>query len=205
LQNSVRFFRERGYGIISSVFSPAELSAACSELSSAGLRRSRAGARHVLSLASVSEIARRGEMLAIARAVLGPDAARAAAGLPPRDSRLGPVVDQGRGYLCARSRCGIAASTCASRSPRSVDRDEWAAAGDTRHARTWSAHRRRDFAAGRRVRSDCLHRWGRRRRCDAPAVLHASSKSESDEPRRVLHIEFAASRGIGDGLRLALV
>jgi hypothetical protein len=74
LQNSVRFIRERGYGIVPSVFSPAELSAALSELSSTGLKRSRAGARHVLSLALVSEIARRGQLLAIARAVVGPDA-----------------------------------------------------------------------------------------------------------------------------------
>ena len=38
-----------------------------------------------------------------------------------------------------------------------------------------------------------------------PLVIHASSKSESELPRRVLHIEYATSRRIADGLELALV
>ena len=35
-------------------------------------------------------------------------------------------------------------------------------------------------------------------------ILHASSKAESDLPRRVLHIEYADSLTIGDGLELAI-
>ena len=38
-----------------------------------------------------------------------------------------------------------------------------------------------------------------------PLIIHASSKSESDLPRRVLHIEYAASLRIAPGLELALV
>jgi hypothetical protein len=37
-----------------------------------------------------------------------------------------------------------------------------------------------------------------------PLVVHASSKSHSDLPRRVLHIEYAAIRSFDDGLQLAL-
>ena len=37
-----------------------------------------------------------------------------------------------------------------------------------------------------------------------PLVVHASSKSHSAVPRRVLHIEFAASLAIADGLKLAI-
>jgi ectoine hydroxylase-related dioxygenase (phytanoyl-CoA dioxygenase family) len=37
-----------------------------------------------------------------------------------------------------------------------------------------------------------------------PLVVHASSKSQSNAPRRVLHIEYAASSAIGDGLELAI-
>lgn len=37
-----------------------------------------------------------------------------------------------------------------------------------------------------------------------PLILHASSKSISNEPRRVLHIEYAASLQLGKGIRLAL-
>jgi ectoine hydroxylase-related dioxygenase (phytanoyl-CoA dioxygenase family) len=37
-----------------------------------------------------------------------------------------------------------------------------------------------------------------------PLLLHASSKARSDRPRRVLHIEYADSIEMGDGLKLAL-
>jgi ectoine hydroxylase-related dioxygenase (phytanoyl-CoA dioxygenase family) len=35
-----------------------------------------------------------------------------------------------------------------------------------------------------------------------PLIVHASSKAESDLPRRVLHIEYARSLDLGDGLKL---
>lgn len=38
-----------------------------------------------------------------------------------------------------------------------------------------------------------------------PLILHASSKSLDPTPRRVLHIEYATSRDLGDGLQLAIV
>jgi ectoine hydroxylase-related dioxygenase (phytanoyl-CoA dioxygenase family) len=37
-----------------------------------------------------------------------------------------------------------------------------------------------------------------------PLVVHASSKSQSSAPRRVLHIEYAVSSAIADGLELAI-
>lgn len=37
-----------------------------------------------------------------------------------------------------------------------------------------------------------------------PLVVHASSKSQSSAPRRVLHIEYATSLVIHDGLTLAV-
>ncbi|HKN76139.1 MAG TPA: phytanoyl-CoA dioxygenase family protein [Candidatus Acidoferrum sp.] len=37
-----------------------------------------------------------------------------------------------------------------------------------------------------------------------PLVVHASSKSQSSAPRRVLHIEYAVSPAIADGLELAI-
>jgi len=38
----------------------------------------------------------------------------------------------------------------------------------------------------------------------SPLLLHASSKSISDEPRRVLHIEYAETRNLEPGIRLAI-
>lgn len=37
-----------------------------------------------------------------------------------------------------------------------------------------------------------------------PLVIHASSRSRSQAPRRVLHVEYAANRDLENGLRLAL-
>jgi len=37
-----------------------------------------------------------------------------------------------------------------------------------------------------------------------PLLIHSSSKSQSERPRRVLHIEYAASTVVGDGLELAI-
>jgi len=37
-----------------------------------------------------------------------------------------------------------------------------------------------------------------------PLVVHASSKAIDDQPRRVLHIEYAATVHLGAGLELAV-
>jgi hypothetical protein len=37
-----------------------------------------------------------------------------------------------------------------------------------------------------------------------PLLIHASSKARVDEPRRVLHIEYADSLDLGNGIRLAM-
>jgi ectoine hydroxylase-related dioxygenase (phytanoyl-CoA dioxygenase family) len=37
-----------------------------------------------------------------------------------------------------------------------------------------------------------------------PLIVHASSKADSDLPRRVLHVEYARSLDLGDGLKLRL-
>jgi ectoine hydroxylase-related dioxygenase (phytanoyl-CoA dioxygenase family) len=37
-----------------------------------------------------------------------------------------------------------------------------------------------------------------------PLIVHASSKSRIEAPRRVLHIEYAVSASVGDGLELAV-
>jgi hypothetical protein len=47
-----------------------------------------------------------------------------------------------------------------------------------------------------------LSRWRSRRY--ASALAHASSKAETDERRRVLHIEYADALTLGNGLELAV-
>lgn len=50
---------------------------------------------------------------------------------------------------------------------------------------------------------DCIVRRGGVLRM-RPLLIHASSKSIAPEPRRVLHLEYAASLDLGKGLRLAM-
>jgi len=38
-----------------------------------------------------------------------------------------------------------------------------------------------------------------------PLIIHSSSKARSVQPRRVLHIEYADSLELADGIRLAVV
>jgi hypothetical protein len=37
-----------------------------------------------------------------------------------------------------------------------------------------------------------------------PLLIHASSKSQSRSPRRVLHIEYADAVNLGPGIKLAI-
>lgn len=50
---------------------------------------------------------------------------------------------------------------------------------------------------------DCIIRRGGVLRM-RPLLIHASSKSIAPGPRRVLHVEYAASLDLGNGLRLAM-
>jgi len=38
----------------------------------------------------------------------------------------------------------------------------------------------------------------------SPLLIHASSKAINDAPRRVLHVEYAKSLDLDDGIRLAI-
>jgi hypothetical protein len=71
LAEQTKFIRKHGYGVFPNTFSDNEVSALASELSQSSLKRSRAGARHILSVESVRRIANDTRLLDIARAVLG--------------------------------------------------------------------------------------------------------------------------------------
>ena len=63
-----------GYGYFPDIFSCTEISRLGAELSIASLKRSRVGARHVLSHPAVASLANTAQLSQIARAVLGNDA-----------------------------------------------------------------------------------------------------------------------------------
>ena len=228
LQNHVSFIREHGYGTILNVFSSVELSAVSEELCRADLKRSRAGARHVLSLRSVSEIALRTELLVIARGVLGSSALPFRAtffdkspnsnwlvawhqdtALPLTAKRevpgWGPWSTKD-GVISAHAPAAALEQVLALR----VHLDDSTAANGPLRVIPYT--HRSGVLTDAEIQEHSGNSAGVVSTVRAggvivmrPLIIHASSKSESDLPRRVLHIEYACSQRIADGLELALV
>jgi ectoine hydroxylase-related dioxygenase (phytanoyl-CoA dioxygenase family) len=216
-----------GYGIFSNVWRSDEVAALATTLAQADLDRSRAGARHLLTQPAVAALARDPRMLAIARQFLHtePFPFRATlfdksaqsnwlvvwhqdTALPLRERRdiagWGPWSIKG-GVTYAHAPAAALSRIIALR--MHLD-DSGADNGPLRVLpRTHTLGLLSDEAIAEIARTaepiDCL--------VDAggviavrPLLLHASSKARSDRARRVIHIEYADSPILGDGLELAL-
>jgi ectoine hydroxylase-related dioxygenase (phytanoyl-CoA dioxygenase family) len=222
------FLRANGYAIVPNVFASAELTAVQQQLSDQNLKRSRAGARHVLSCPAVSEMAHRAELCDIARAVLGPGA------LPFRATFFDKSPDSN--WLVAWHQDTALPLTARRDSlgwgPWSLkDGIQYAHAPASALETILALRIHLDDSTGDngplRVLPD-THRGGvltdeemlqtaensQGIECLVPTggvvamfplLIHASSKSESQLPRRVLHIEYAAQLEVGPGLALAIV
>jgi hypothetical protein len=220
-----------GYSIFSNVWRSDEVAALATTLAQADLDRSRAGARHLLTQPAVAALARDPRMLAVAQQFLhtdpfpGPFPFRATlfdksaqsnwlvvwhqdTALPLRERRdvagWGPWSIKG-GVTYAHAPASALSRVIALR--MHLD-DSGADNGPLRVLPgTHTLGLLGDEAIAEIARTagpiDCL--------VDAggviamrPLLLHASSKARSDRPRRVIHIEYADSPVLGDGLELAL-
>jgi hypothetical protein len=65
---------QQGFAILPGVFSHEFLDCLLQGIGYLAARRSRAGVRHAMGLSAVADLARRPEMIELAREVLGPDA-----------------------------------------------------------------------------------------------------------------------------------
>jgi ectoine hydroxylase-related dioxygenase (phytanoyl-CoA dioxygenase family) len=218
---------DAGYGIFCNVWRSDEVVALATTLAQADLDRSRAGARHLLTQPAVAAPARDPRMRAIAqqflhtepfpfRATLFDKSAQSNwlvvwhqdTALPLRERRdvagWGPWSIKG-GVTYARAPASALSRVIALR--MHLD-DSGADNGPLRVLPgTHTLGLLDDEAIAEIVRTaepiDCL--------VDAggviamrPLLLHASSKARSDRARRVIHIEYADSPALGDGLELAL-
>jgi hypothetical protein len=227
LSDSSEFVHQHGYSIFPNIFSSVEIFALTSELSQAQLKRSRAGARHILSVPVMRNIAEDSRLLEIAFAVLGPAAIPFRATLFDKspssnwlvawhqDTALpltGKVETPGWGPWSVKEgviyshapndaleqvlalRVHLDDST-PNNGPRRV-------LPDTHCGGVFTDSEIQELAS----KSDAVE-------CTVatggviamrPLVIHASSKSENDLPRRVLHLEYASRIELSDGLRLAI-
>jgi hypothetical protein len=218
---------DHGYRTVDGVFAAEEVERVLEGLTSAHVERTRAGARHVLGVPVVGDLAVDPRMVGIAAAFVGPGAVPFRAtlfdkspganwlvvwhqdtALPLRerfdDGAWGPWSSKA-GVLYAHAPAWALERVVALRV--SLD-DSSSTNGPLRvlpdtHLRGVLSDAAIELLARSATPVDCIAGRG-----DVvamrPLTVHASSKAIDDRPRRVLHIEYAASLDLGAGIRLAV-
>ncbi len=222
-----KVIRDAGFAILPALFSHEYLDQLLQEIDESTPRRSRAGIRHALSLSPVMAVAREPQMIELAREILGSEAFPFRATLfdkspaanwlvvwhqdtaLPLRQRIelpgwGPwSVKEGIDYAHAPSaalsqvlalRVSCDDSTLSNGPLRVLPATHTLGvlSDDTLHN-----------LSTRVAPVDCVVPRGGIVAM-RPLVVHASSKSQTEIPRRVLHIEYAASESIAQPLQLAV-
>jgi ectoine hydroxylase-related dioxygenase (phytanoyl-CoA dioxygenase family) len=218
---------DAGYAIVSNVLSDRETLDLLRSVEDSSITRSRAGARHLMCHAAVHDVAHDQRLLAIARQFVGPSAIPYRATLfdksPDRnwlvtwhqDTALpleqrrdvpgwGPwSVKAGTAYAHAPAR-----ALCRVIALRLHFDDSGIDNGPLRvipgsHGLGVLPDAAIDEVARGTTAVDCLATAGGIVAM-RPLLLHASTKTESARPRRVLHLEYVDSLEIDEGLRIAI-
>ena len=225
-KNLTELIERHGFAIIPEVLGAEEVSLLVEALSHAELRRGKAGARHTLSYPAINAVAN-GPLLHIAQQVLGPQTFPFRAtlfdksvdanwgilwhqdtALPLRERRNTPgwgpwSIKEGIPY--AHAPASALSQVLALR--LHLD-DSTSQNGPLRVLPGTHAHGLLSDEAitqfGKEDSSiDCIVSAGGVIAM-RPLLVHGSSKSQSEKRRRVLHIEYAASTVVENGLRLAV-
>jgi ectoine hydroxylase-related dioxygenase (phytanoyl-CoA dioxygenase family) len=218
---------ETGFAIMPGLFSKDYLDHLLEEISQSAPRRNRAGVRHALHLSPVSETARHPQMITLAREVLGPDAFPFRAtlfdksptanwlvawhqdiALPLRERielpGWGPwSVKEGVSY--AQAPATVMSHVLALRlsfDDSTGENGPLRVLPGTHTIGVLDAHGIHEFST-QIPPVDCIVSTGGVV-VMRPLLIHASSKSQGEMPRRVLHIEYAASDSIAKPLQLAI-
>jgi len=217
---------EMGFGIVPNLFSPENVNQLLTELKASCRQRSRAGMRHALGIQPVAAFARQQRMLELARRVLGTDAFPFRATLFDKspdsnwlvvwhqDTAL-PLLEksEANGWGPWSVKEGISYAHAPATVLQQVLALRVSLDDSTRNngplrvlPGTHTLGVLTDDAIHDLSSSiepvDCLTEKGEVVAM-RPLLVHASSKSRAELPRRVLHIEYAASASIAGPLRLA--
>jgi ectoine hydroxylase-related dioxygenase (phytanoyl-CoA dioxygenase family) len=222
-----RTIEENGFAILPRLFSPEYLDRLLQMLNEFAPRRSRAGLRHALGLAPVAELSQQPQLIDLARAALGPDAFPFRATLfdkspaanwlvvwhqdtaLPLQTRAetpgwGPwSVKEGIHY--AHAPAAVLSGVLALRvhlDDSSIENGPLRVLPGTHTLGVLSDDSVHEVAT-RIAPVDCVIPKGGVV-IMRPLIIHASSKSHSEMPRRVLHIEYASSDAIAEPLQLAI-
>ena len=223
--NSHEAVEQNGFAIISDVVSSTEIAGILSDLQDAALRRTRAGVRHAFDSAGIAQLSRHAELLKIAQETLGDDAFPFRATLFDKSSAANWLVvwhqdtalpmqerhetpgwgpwSVKEGVIYAHAPAEALSQVLALRVH--LD-DSTADNGPLRVLPT--THRlgvlnddAMHLLAEQVPPVDCLVPLGGVLAM-RPLIVHASSKSQVAAPRRVLHIEYAASAILSQALLL---
>ncbi len=218
---------ENGFAILPGLFSQEYLDRLLHKINESAPRRSRAGVRHALGLAPVVELSQQPEMIELARGILGPDAFPFRATVFDKSTTANwLVVWHQDTALPLRQRLELPGW-----GPWSVKEGiHYAHAPTTTLSKVLALRVHFDDSttengplrvlAGTHMlgvlSDDSVHEVATRIApvdcvvpkggvvAMRPLLIHASSKSQTEMPRRVLHIEYAASDSIAKPLRLAI-
>ena len=218
---------EQGFAILPGLFSQQYLDRLLQEINESEPRRSRAGVRHALGLAPVAELSQQPQMIELARGVLGQDAFPFRATLFDKSTAANWLVVWHQDTalpLCARLELpgwgpwSVKEGIHYAHAPTSTLSkvlalrvhfdDSTTANGPLRvlagtHTLGVLSDDSVHEVATRIAPVDCVVPKGGIVAM-RPLLIHASSKSHSEMPRRVLHIEYAASDSIAKPLQLAV-
>jgi Phytanoyl-CoA dioxygenase (PhyH) len=217
---------DRGFSIVERIFTRAEMAQVLEALASIDVARTRAGARHVLRVPAVWQLAMDPRLIGLASFFVGPTpiAFRATlfdksptanwlvtwhqdTALPMREHVSLP--HWGRWSMKAGVLYGHAPASALEQviALRVHFDDSSDANGPLRvlpgtHTRGLLTDEEIAHAAGEIEPVECLAAAGSVVAM-RPLTVHASSKSRTDEPRRVVHIEYASGLQLGPGIELA--
>jgi ectoine hydroxylase-related dioxygenase (phytanoyl-CoA dioxygenase family) len=225
--SSLEPIQRQGFAIIPGLLAPNDVDALLSELGGADLPRSRAGVRHAMRLPAVAAVAQDLRLMEIAQEVLGEESFPFRAtlfdksptanwlvvwhqdtALPVRERREAPgwgpwsIKD---GVTYAHAPASALSQVLALRvhlDNSTAENGPLRVLPGTHTLGVLTDQALHDLST-RIAAVECLAPRGGVLAM-RPLVVHASSKSQAEVPRRVLHIEYAASPLIADSLELTI-
>ena len=223
----LELIRKQGYAIIPDILESNEVNRLLDEFSRADLPRSRAGLRHAMKVAAVAAVAHDARLIGIAREGLGAEAFPFRATLFDKTPSANWLVVwhqdtalplqrrhefRGWGPWSVKDGVNYAHAPASALSQVLALRvhldDSTAENGPLRvlpgtHTLGVLTDEALHDLSTKIAAVECLASQGGVLAM-RPLIVHASSKSQSEIPRRVLHIEYAESARIADGLALAI-
>jgi Phytanoyl-CoA dioxygenase (PhyH) len=219
--------RGREYSVIPNVFPQKDMDKIFEEFNAAQLTRSRAGVRHAMRIPAVAEMARGTALLGIAREILGEGAFPFRAtlfdksatanwlvvwhqdtALPLKERReiagWGPwSLKDGVQYAHAPASALEAVVALRVHLDDSTNENGPLRVLPGTHALGVLTDDQIHDLSRKVAEAECLVPRGGVLAM-RPLIVHASSKAQSEKPRRVLHIEYSVPSGLGDDLELAI-